>query len=96
MATTTRTFRCPDELWAPAMAKARREGRTLTDVLVEYLRWYAEETGCEPVSWGNVQMTVTCGMCRDEVQTSWVQHLRDVHGIPAFADAAGASVQAGR
>ena len=40
--TTTRTFRCPDDPWQPAMAKANREGRTLSEVLVEFLRGYAD------------------------------------------------------
>ena len=38
--TPLRNLRVPDDVWQAAMAKARAEGRTLTDVLVAYLRRY--------------------------------------------------------
>ncbi len=38
--TPLRNLRVPDDLWQAALAKARAEGRTLTDVLVAYLRRY--------------------------------------------------------
>lgn len=38
--TPLRNLRVPDDLWKAALAKARAEGRTLTDVLVAYLRRY--------------------------------------------------------
>lgn len=38
--TPLRNIRVEKELWQAALAKARAEGRTLTDVLVAYLRRY--------------------------------------------------------
>lgn len=38
--TKLRNIRVVDEVWLPAMAKARAEGRTLTEVIVTYLRRY--------------------------------------------------------
>jgi hypothetical protein len=38
--TPVRNLRVVDEIWLPALAKARAEGRTLTDVIVTYLRRY--------------------------------------------------------
>lgn len=38
--TKLRNVRVPDELWAAAMAEARMEGRTLTDVIVGDLHRY--------------------------------------------------------
>jgi len=38
--TPVRNLRVVDEVWLPALAKARAEGRTLTDVIVTYLRRY--------------------------------------------------------
>jgi len=35
--TPVRTFRIPDEVWIAAKAKADREGRTMTDVVLELL-----------------------------------------------------------
>lgn len=37
-ATPKHGFRCDDELWEAAKAKAHAEGTTLTDVLVKALR----------------------------------------------------------
>jgi hypothetical protein len=39
-ATPNRAVRIADEVWLPALAKARSEGRTLTEVIVSYLRRY--------------------------------------------------------
>ena len=39
-ATPNRAVRIADEVWLPALAKARAEGRTLTEVIVTYLRRY--------------------------------------------------------
>jgi hypothetical protein len=41
-ATPDRHFRCPDELWAAAMTRANLEHRSLSSVLQEALRAYAE------------------------------------------------------
>lgn len=46
--TTIRGFRCPDDLWAEAKAKAARRSRpgrreTLTDVLVRAVEVYVNE-----------------------------------------------------
>jgi hypothetical protein len=38
--TKLRNVRVPDELWSAAMAEARAEGRTLTDVIVSDLHRY--------------------------------------------------------
>lgn len=38
--TPVRNLRVVDEVWLPALAKARAEGRTLTEVIVTYLRRY--------------------------------------------------------
>lgn len=38
--TVVRKFRTDDELWSAAMAEAKREGRTLTDVIVSDLHRY--------------------------------------------------------
>ena len=39
--TPNRNVRVVDQVWKPALAKAHAEGRTLTDVIVAYLRRYA-------------------------------------------------------
>jgi predicted HicB family RNase H-like nuclease len=38
--TPLRNVRVPDELWSAAMAEAREEGRSLTDVIVSDLHRY--------------------------------------------------------
>ena len=38
--TPVRNLRVPDDIWRAAQEKARAEGRTLTDVLVAYLKRY--------------------------------------------------------
>jgi hypothetical protein len=38
--TPVRNLRVVDEVWKPALEKARAEGRTLTDVITAYLRQY--------------------------------------------------------
>ena len=38
--TPLRNIRVPAHIWNAAMAKARAEGRTLTEVIVAYLRRY--------------------------------------------------------
>ncbi|MGJ5898575.1 hypothetical protein ACSCBZ_42555 [Streptomyces niveiscabiei] len=38
--TPLRNVRVPDKLWADAMAKAKAEGRTITDVIVSALHRY--------------------------------------------------------
>ena len=38
--TPNRNLRVPGDIWHAAQQKAAREGRTLTDVLVAYLRRY--------------------------------------------------------
>lgn len=38
--TPVRNLRVPDEIWEPALAKAHEEGRTLTDVIKDFLREY--------------------------------------------------------
>ena len=39
-ATPNRAIRVPDDVWVAALEKARAEGRTLTEVIVTYLRRY--------------------------------------------------------
>lgn len=39
-ATTMRHLRVPEEVWEPAMARARREGTNLSAVVVGFLRGY--------------------------------------------------------
>jgi hypothetical protein len=41
--TPTKTFRCPDDLWNPAKAKAASEERTVTDVLIKALQEYVKD-----------------------------------------------------
>lgn len=38
--TPHRTFRSPNEIWDAAQAKAKIEGRTMTDVINDFLRDY--------------------------------------------------------
>jgi hypothetical protein len=38
--TPSRNVRVPDGLWKAAQEKAKQEGRTMTDVIVAYLRRY--------------------------------------------------------
>ena len=38
--TPNRNLRVPDQIWEAALAKARAEGRTLTEVIMTYLRRY--------------------------------------------------------
>lgn len=40
--TPTRTFRCPDALWAAAKERAARDGLTVTDVLIAALSQYVD------------------------------------------------------
>jgi hypothetical protein len=40
MPTPLQNLRCERDLWSSAMAKARAEGRTLSDVIREFLRAY--------------------------------------------------------
>jgi hypothetical protein len=50
MPTPLRRFRCPDEVYDPAIAKAQAEGTTLTEVIVSHLRDYVaggEDHGTE-------------------------------------------------
>lgn len=46
--TPVRNLRVEKELWQAALAKARAEGRTLTDVLVAYLRRYVSTPPRQP------------------------------------------------
>lgn len=39
-ATPNRAVRIPDDVWLAALEKARAEGRTVTEVIVTYLRRY--------------------------------------------------------
>lgn len=41
--TPIRSFRVPDEIWQAALARAQREGTTLTALLVDYLTDYGSE-----------------------------------------------------
>lgn len=38
--TPNRNLRVADEVWKPALAKAKAEGRPLTEVIVDFLRTY--------------------------------------------------------
>ncbi len=38
--TPVRNLRVPDDLWRAAQEKAKAEGRTLTEVIIAYLRRY--------------------------------------------------------
>jgi hypothetical protein len=40
MATMPRSLRIPEDVWLPAVAKARRDGTTVTAVVVAALRAY--------------------------------------------------------
>lgn len=48
--TKLRNIRVPDELWEVAMAEARAEGRTLTDVIVGDLHRYVNRRRRERVA----------------------------------------------
>lgn len=37
-----RPFRIPDDVWFPALRRARSEGKTLTAVVVKYLTRYGK------------------------------------------------------
>lgn len=39
-----RPMRIPDDVWFPALAKARRNGTTVTALVVAFLRRYIEGT----------------------------------------------------
>lgn len=41
--TPTRTIRVADELWAAVKEKAALDNRTVTDVIIEYLKEYTSE-----------------------------------------------------
>src|SRR5262245_52834445 len=43
--TTKRNFRCPDEVWEAASARACERHETITDVLVRALREYSDDLG---------------------------------------------------
>lgn len=52
--TPVRNLRVADEIWKPALAKAKREGRPLTEVIVDFLKTYiADEV--EPPNAGKDQ-----------------------------------------
>ena len=40
--TMPRSVRVPDDLWHAALAQAHKDGRTLTDVVIEALRAYVD------------------------------------------------------
>lgn len=42
-ATPLRSFRCPDEIWEPALRKAEAEGTTLTEVLNNALKAFLRD-----------------------------------------------------
>lgn len=42
-ATPLRSFRCPDEVWDPALIKAQNEGTTLTEVLNDALKRFLRD-----------------------------------------------------
>ena len=46
--TPVRNLRVPDEIWHPALEKARAEGRTLTDVITAYLKRYVSTPPKQP------------------------------------------------
>ena len=41
--TTQRSFRAPDDLWAPALTVATRRGENLSDILRAALQAYVEQ-----------------------------------------------------
>lgn len=43
--TPVRSLRVPDAIWQPAMERAKAEGKTLTEVLIEFLREYGSQDG---------------------------------------------------
>jgi hypothetical protein len=43
--TPTRSLRVPDAVWEAAKAKASADGRTMTDVIVGFLRLYGKRPG---------------------------------------------------
>lgn len=40
MPTPQKSFRVPDDVWNAALAKARKDGLSLTEVLVAFLKGY--------------------------------------------------------
>lgn len=43
--TPVRNLRVVNDVWQPALEAAREQGRTLTDVITEFLRWYLRTPG---------------------------------------------------
>lgn len=41
--TPVRNLRVPEAIWRPALEKAHKDGRTLTDVITDFLRSYIAE-----------------------------------------------------
>lgn len=46
--TPKHVFRIPDGIWKPAEAKAKAEGKTMTDVVVSALRRYVASGPAKP------------------------------------------------
>lgn len=45
--TPVRNLRAPDDVWQPALDAAREQGSTLTDVIMQFLRWYLRVPGAK-------------------------------------------------
>lgn len=45
--TPVRNLRVVSEVWEPALDAAREQGRTLTDVIIQFLRWYLRMPGAK-------------------------------------------------
>jgi len=45
--TPNRNLRVVDEVWKPALASAKTQGQTITDVITQFLRWYLRHPGAK-------------------------------------------------
>lgn len=45
--TPVRNMRIADDVWLPALAAARDSGHTMTEVFIQFLRWYLRTPGAK-------------------------------------------------
>lgn len=62
-ATTMRHLRVPEEVWEPALARARREGTNLSAVIVGYLRDYVTKPAPKRATCKHPPARVHKGLC---------------------------------
>ena len=60
--TPVRNLRVPDEIWDTALANARAEGRTITDVITTYLKRYNASAARKNARSVNVAVELTDGV----------------------------------